>query len=271
MIVIATEGSVSPSTNTYQRSSEENDVSVKSFPSTPNKWGEVKGINKVVAPSKDPRSVQKERSMENGSTSTSESTLGVDQTEALVETSISTEPLPEGSSSVADSEEVLQPSAAPLEEVPLPQSSSSLEAERDLHNVSSTADESIPVALTDPEAGKESPVRKVRKWKKNEIKHLIKVRSAFETEARNGRTKKSLWKSIALALADVGYERTPEQCCSMWSSLVKKHKNICEDIKTGLVPEKEWVYFQAMQEAESLQIELKIAENSPDSPEPAAI
>ncbi|CAM6097811.1 unnamed protein product [Calypogeia fissa] len=270
VIVIATEGSPSPTINTHQRSYEDNGVSVKSFPSKPNKWGEVESVNK--APSKDPTRNKQERSINNGSVATSKNSSRLDQREeALVEASIYTEPVAQdSSSSMADSEAVLQPSAAPSIEVPELHASSSLEAEAepDLHKLSSKSNESPQVAIDDSEA-KEAPVRRVRKWKKNEISLLIKARGSFETEARNGRlTKKSLWKSVSLALEDAGYERSPEQCCSMWSSLVKKHKNICEDIKSGLVPEKEWVYFQAMQDAEALQIEQKIAENSPDPPEP---
>lgn len=61
VIVIATEGSSSPpsSTNANRRPPpEENDVTVKSFPSKSQKWGDVKHINKVAAPSKDAKSGQ---------------------------------------------------------------------------------------------------------------------------------------------------------------------------------------------------------------------
>ena len=36
--------------------------------------------------------------------------------------------------------------------------------------------------------------------------------------------KKPSWKDIAASLAQHGFTRTPEQCSSMWSSLVKKYE-----------------------------------------------
>lgn len=278
MIVIATEGSSPPpARNTDPRPYEEDVVAVKSFPSKTQKWGEVAQINKVGAPSKDAESGPLER-YSNGSTATSKQNRDFDESESLVETlepviqvsaSVSTEPVPQTSASSVESEATLELSKSPITELPEAQESSSAVAEPDLQNASSTSEKSLPESV-DGAQPQEVPVRKVRKWKRNEVVQLIKVRSSFETEARKGHTKKSLWKSISQTLEDFGFQRTPEQCSSMWASLVKKHKIINEEIRSGLVSDKEWTYFDAMQQAEALQIDQKIPENSPDTQELAA-
>lgn len=68
------------------------------------------------------------------------------------------------------------------------------------------------------------------KWNYNlahrsdETVKLIEARSAMEEQMVKAKKKKPSWKDIAASLAQHGFTRTPEQCSSMWSSLVKKYE-----------------------------------------------
>jgi len=46
----------------------------------------------------------------------------------------------------------------------------------------------------------------------------------MEEQMVKAKKKKPSWKDIAASLAQHGFTRTPEQCSSMWSSLVKKYE-----------------------------------------------
>ncbi|BFI30298.1 ribonuclease J [Marchantia polymorpha subsp. ruderalis] len=114
----------------------------------------------------------------------------------------------------------------------------------------------------------EAPSRRIRKWRIVETLELIKVRSGMEAEVQSGQSKKALWKNVSLALTDAGFDRTPEQCCSMWSSLVKKYEIVSEDTKSGVVSEKPWTYLDAMEKAMAIRREL--IRTNPDTPQVAA-
>ncbi len=59
----------------------------------------------------------------------------------------------------------------------------------------------------------------------DETHKLIEVRSVMTTQLRkDGSKKKPTWKDAAVTLAGLGFNRSPEQCSSMWSSLVKKYE-----------------------------------------------
>ena len=59
----------------------------------------------------------------------------------------------------------------------------------------------------------------------DETLKLIEVRSAMEDQfAVEKKKRKSVWKDTATLLEQQGFKRTPEQCSSMWSSLVKKYE-----------------------------------------------
>jgi hypothetical protein len=59
----------------------------------------------------------------------------------------------------------------------------------------------------------------------DETHKLIEVRSVMATQLRkDGSKKKPTWKDVAVTLAGLGFNRSPEQCSSMWSSLVKKYE-----------------------------------------------
>ncbi|KAL2634153.1 hypothetical protein R1flu_005632 [Riccia fluitans] len=122
-----------------------------------------------------------------------------------------------------------------------------------------------PIAAS-PET--EVPSRRIRKWRSVETLELIKIRSNMEAEVHSGQSKKALWKNVSVALCDAGFDRTAEQCCSMWSSLLKKYEVVSEEKKSGIVAEKPWQYFDAMEQASILRN--NIINSSSDSPQAAA-
>lgn len=59
----------------------------------------------------------------------------------------------------------------------------------------------------------------------DETMKLIGIRSAMVDQLlKEGKSRKPSWKDIAAAFNAIGFERNPEQCSSMWSSLVKKYE-----------------------------------------------
>ena len=65
---------------------------------------------------------------------------------------------------------------------------------------------------------------KRRKWIPSETFKLIEARMKQEIEMRQGMSKRKLWKGVSENLAEVGFDRNPEQCKAVWFSLVKKYK-----------------------------------------------
>lgn len=62
-------------------------------------------------------------------------------------------------------------------------------------------------------------------YRMDETLKLIEVRSAMEDQfAVEKKKRKSVWKDTATLLEQQGFKRTPEQCSSMWSSMVKKYE-----------------------------------------------
>lgn len=65
---------------------------------------------------------------------------------------------------------------------------------------------------------------KRRKWKSNEIFLLIEARKHKEIDLRQGQGRKGLWKGVSKTLAEAGFDRSPEQCKTVWFTLVKRYK-----------------------------------------------
>ena len=66
---------------------------------------------------------------------------------------------------------------------------------------------------------------KRRKWMTKEILKLIEARKQREVEVLQGQgMRKGLWKRVSECLAEEGYDRSPDQCKTVWFSLVKKYK-----------------------------------------------
>lgn len=59
----------------------------------------------------------------------------------------------------------------------------------------------------------------------DETMKLIEVRSSMESRfSKEMNKRKPIWKDVATLLTENGFNRSPEQCSSMWSSLVKKYE-----------------------------------------------
>lgn len=59
----------------------------------------------------------------------------------------------------------------------------------------------------------------------DETMKLIGIRDAMVDQLlTEGKTRKPSWKDIAAKFNATGFDRNPEQCSSMWSSLVKKYE-----------------------------------------------
>eukprot|EP00252_Welwitschia_mirabilis_P010958 TRINITY_DN2467_c0_g2_i1.p1 TRINITY_DN2467_c0_g2~~TRINITY_DN2467_c0_g2_i1.p1 ORF type:complete len:972 (+),score=187.63 TRINITY_DN2467_c0_g2_i1:36-2918(+) len=105
--------------------------------------------------------------------------------------------------------------------------------------VDDTSSKQSTVLKASPKAPK--LVKKYSRWKKNEIQKLVELRCIMDNEFRTSK-KKPLWEKISLRLSSYGISKTPEQCKSCWSSLVKKYKGILE----GKNHKDQWVLFDEM-------------------------
>lgn len=79
------------------------------------------------------------------------------------------------------------------------------------------------------------------KWRPEEVKKLIKMRGELRSKFQVVKGRMALWKEISTHLANEGFNRTPSQCKSRWSSLLQKY----EESKSGN-SQKSWPYFEEM-------------------------
>jgi len=124
------------------------------------------------------------------------------------------------------------------------------ESDADEPVASDGADSSISI---DSNNGVEPPKKKRQKWRHDETLNLIGIRSAMVDQLlKEGKSRKPSWKNITANFNAIGFERNPEQCSSMWSSLVKKYEAqaVVEEKASrdpsAAPPKKEWAYFEAM-------------------------
>ncbi|KAH7444747.1 hypothetical protein KP509_02G090000 [Ceratopteris richardii] len=82
-----------------------------------------------------------------------------------------------------------------------------------------------------------------RKWKSGEVLVLIEARKQEENNLQQGQGRKRIWKAVAEALAEAGFERTPDQCKTVWFSLVKRYKSSVEAVNNGA---KNFSFYDAM-------------------------
>ncbi|MCO5607993.1 hypothetical protein L7F22_062195 [Adiantum nelumboides] len=106
-----------------------------------------------------------------------------------------------------------------------------------------------------------APTNRRRKWKTNEILLLIEVRKLKEIDLRQGQGRKGLWKGISEALAQAGYIRSPDQCKTVWFSMVKRYKNAVEDVKNGATLDETFFFYNAMHAALVLHLNGKVVLN----------
>ncbi|XP_057846342.2 ribonuclease J isoform X1 [Cryptomeria japonica] len=86
-----------------------------------------------------------------------------------------------------------------------------------------------------------SPAKKRNKWKRNETLLLIEIRGNMDTQFKTEKAK-VLWEEVSKTLLEHGIERGPDQCKSLWQSLVKKHESILQ----GEQSKKKWPFFSDM-------------------------
>lgn len=79
------------------------------------------------------------------------------------------------------------------------------------------------------------------KWRPEEVKKLIKMRWELHSKFQVVKGRMALWKEISAHLANEGFNRSPDQCKSLWSSLLQKYK----ESKSGN-SQKSWPYFEEM-------------------------
>ncbi|MCO5580185.1 hypothetical protein L7F22_034052 [Adiantum nelumboides] len=106
-----------------------------------------------------------------------------------------------------------------------------------------------------------APSNRRRKWKTSEILLLIQVRKLKEIDLRQGQGRKGIWKGISEALAQAGYIRSPDQCKTVWFSMVKRYKSAVEDVKNGATLDETFFFYNAMHAALVLHLNTKVVLN----------
>ncbi|KAF3436859.1 hypothetical protein FNV43_RR19612 [Rhamnella rubrinervis] len=93
-----------------------------------------------------------------------------------------------------------------------------------------------------PEPQPKSKPIKRNKWKPEEVKKLIKMRRELHSRFQVVKGRMALWEEISRDLLADGFNRSPGQCKSLWSSLVQKY----EECKSEMKSQKSWPYFEEM-------------------------
>lgn len=70
---------------------------------------------------------------------------------------------------------------------------------------------------------KSKPVKR-NKWKPEEVEKLIKMRKELHSRFQVVKGRMALWEEISRDLLADGFNRSPGQCKSLWSSLVQKYE-----------------------------------------------
>ncbi|KAL9673321.1 hypothetical protein QQ045_029577 [Rhodiola kirilowii] len=83
---------------------------------------------------------------------------------------------------------------------------------------------------------------KRNRWKPEEVKMLIKMRGELHDKFQVVKGRMALWDEISTNLVSGGFDRTPGQCKSLWTSLVQKY----EESKSGKRTKTSWPYFDDM-------------------------
>eukprot|EP00250_Pteridium_aquilinum_P012858 c20989_g1_i1 orf=816-3770(-) len=92
------------------------------------------------------------------------------------------------------------------------------------------------------------PIKR-RKWTSKEILSLVEARKQKEINLHQGHGRKGLWKGVSEILAEAGFDRSPDQCKTVWFSLVKKYKSAVEDAEKGVAPSEPFPFFDALKTA----------------------
>ncbi|KAI5408054.1 ribonuclease J isoform X2 [Lathyrus oleraceus] len=121
--------------------------------------------------------------------------------------------------------------------VPLKEYKSNLKQD-DSEDIDEAKSEEISNA--EPESSKSV---KKNKWKAEEVKKLIDLRSDLHDRFKVVKGRMALWEEISQSLLADGISRSPAQCKSRWTSLVLKY----EEIKNGKDGKKNWLYLEDME------------------------
>ncbi|XP_074317187.1 ribonuclease J isoform X2 [Silene latifolia] len=103
----------------------------------------------------------------------------------------------------------------------------------------SSEDESDEIAGSPSKASKST---KRNRWKPEEVKRLITLRGELDDRFKVARGRMALWEEISSSLLADGFNRTPGQCKSLWTSLVQKY----EESKRTEESNVSWPYYQEM-------------------------
>ncbi|CAJ2644433.1 unnamed protein product [Trifolium pratense] len=107
---------------------------------------------------------------------------------------------------------------------------------------SEAIDEAKSEEMSNAEPESSKSVKK-NKWKAEEVKKLIDLRSDLRDRFKVVKGRMALWEEISQSLLADGISRSPAQCKSLWTSLVLKY----EDIKNGKDTRKNWQYLEDME------------------------
>ncbi|CAL5202834.1 unnamed protein product [Lathyrus oleraceus] len=103
-------------------------------------------------------------------------------------------------------------------------------------------DEAKSEEMSNAEPESSKSVKK-NKWKTEEVKKLIDLRSDLHDRFKVVKGRMALWEEISQSLLADGISRSPAQCKSRWTSLVLKY----EEIKNGKDGKKNWLYLEDME------------------------
>jgi hypothetical protein len=84
-------------------------------------------------------------------------------------------------------------------------------------------DEAKSEEMSNAEPQSSKSVKK-NKWKAEEVKKLIDLRSDLRDRFKVVKGRMALWEEISQSLLADGISRSPGQCKSLWTSLVQKYE-----------------------------------------------
>lgn len=87
-----------------------------------------------------------------------------------------------------------------------------------------------------------SPTKKRGKWKQHETLKLIEMRGNMENRFKTEK-EKVIWEEISASLFEHGIDRGPDQCKSLWASLVTKYESLLRGEKS----KKAWPFLAEME------------------------
>ena len=82
-------------------------------------------------------------------------------------------------------------------------------------------DDSVEIPISRLQSSKPA---KPNRWKPDEVMKLINLRGQLHRRFLVVKRQKALWEEISANLLADGINRSPRQCQSQWSSLVKKYE-----------------------------------------------